>query len=252
VTKIVKVVGTNTVQRRVADQITVGKLFVLDAGENFVSDIFEACLLSSARTGVCAALAVSALARARGELLIVGGGRVGLYAGLYCAAAGGIGRIRFCDALPHRARQAAEWLAAAVPGFPAGHCTIGEVASADIAVLATTSRTPVASPPGWGANLLVSLGADANSQSELDPAWSGIADLYCDTPDSLRFGDLREWIDKGLIDAAAVQDLLAVLRRPPADSGRPRVFISTGSALFDNLTARYLLEKAREATGDAS
>jgi ornithine cyclodeaminase/alanine dehydrogenase-like protein (mu-crystallin family) len=245
VTKIVKVIGTNTVQRQVPDQITVGKLLLLHPGENFVSDIFEACLLSSARTGACAALAVAALARTRRELLIVGSGRVGLYAGLYCAAGGGVARIRFCDLLADRARQAAGWLAAALPGFRSEACRVADIDSADVVILATTSRTPVASPPGWGANFVVSLGADTNAQSELDPAWTRFADLYCDTLDSLRFGDLRAWSDEGLVDAAAVPNLLEVLRSPPADSSRPRVFISTGSALFDNLTARYLMERGR-------
>jgi len=242
VTKIVKVIGTNTLQREVPDQITVGKLFALHPGENFVSDIFEACLLSSARTGACAALAVLALARARRELVIVGSGRVGLYAALYAAAAGGVGRVRFCDLIPDRASQAAAWLAAAVPGLRSEGRPIADIDAADVVVLATTSGTPVASPPCWGANLVVSLGADTNTQSELDPAWPRFADLYCDTPDSLRFGDLRAWSEEGLVDAATVTDLLEVLRRPLADSGRPRVFISTGSALFDNLTARYLMD----------
>ena len=247
ITKIVKVIGTNTLQRLVPDQITVGKVLLLHPGENFISDIFEACLLSSARTGACAALAVSALARARRELVVVGGGRVGMYAALFCAAEGNVGRIRFCDLRADRAGAAAGWLAAAVPGLRSEACPTTDIESADVVVIATTSTTPVASPPCWGANLVVSLGADTNTQSELDPAWTRFADLYCDTPDSLRFGDLRAWSEEGLVDAAAVPDLLETFRGPPADSGRPRVFISTGSALFDNLTVRYLVERAGEA-----
>jgi ornithine cyclodeaminase/alanine dehydrogenase-like protein (mu-crystallin family) len=114
-----------------------------------------------------------------------------------------------------------------------------------VVVLATTSEAPVASPPGWGANLVVSLGADVDSQSELDPAWARAADIYCDTLDTLRFGDLRAWIESGIVDPAGVTDLLQVYRRPPPASERQRVFVSTGSALFDNLTARYLLDGSR-------
>ena len=77
VTKTVKVIGTNTVQRTVPDQITVGKLLVLDPVENYVSTVLEACLLSSARTGLCAALAMDALARGSRELVVIGAGRVG-------------------------------------------------------------------------------------------------------------------------------------------------------------------------------
>ena len=247
VTKSVKLIGTNTVQRAVPDQITVGKLFVLDPVENFVSDVIEACLLSSARTGACAALAVTALARARAELVVVGSGRVGLYSAFYAAATGSVARIRFCDLVPERARRAARWLAAAIPGVQCVASPVAAIESADVVVLATTGAAPVSSPPGWSANLVVSLGADTDTQSELDPAWSRYAEIYCDTLDSLRFGDLRAWIAARTADPAAVSDLLAVLRSPPRDSGRPRVFISTGSALLDNLTARYLMERAGAA-----
>lgn len=245
VTKTVKLIGTNTVQRAVPDQITVGKLLVLDPVENFVSAVAEACLLSSARTGACSALAVDALAQRHEEMVVIGAGRVGFYAGLYGVAAAGVKRLVFCDLDARRARDAARGVAAR---FPSARCearALESISSADVVVLATTSRTPLASPPGWGASLVVSLGADTDTQSELDPAWAHSADLYCDTLDTLRFGDLRAWVESGLTDPAGVTDLLRVYRSPPPASDRPRVFVSTGSALFDNLTARYLLEDVR-------
>lgn len=244
VTKTVKLIGTNTVQRRVPDQITVGRLLVLDPVENFISAILEACLLSSARTGACAALAIDALARKRDELVVIGSGRVGLYAALYAVSVIRIKRVVFCDLIPQRAQRVAEWLARRFPRTRHEARPVSAITSADIVVLATTSETPVASPPAWGANLIVSLGSDTDTQSELDPAWARYADLYCDTLDSLRFGDLRAWIEMGQIDATAVTDLLAVYRNRVPASERPRVFVSTGSALFDNLTARYLLDRS--------
>lgn len=242
VMKTVKVVGTNSLQRKVLDQITVGKMLVLDPGENFVSAILDACLLSSARTGVCAALAIESLARVRKKLVIVGSGRVGFYAALYAIVACGIEHVIFCDLVQKRAQEAARWFAAAFPGVQSDARPVAAITSADIVVLATTSTTPIASPPCWDANLIVSLGADADTQAELDPAWIHYAEIYCDTLDSLRFGDLRAWTEAGQIDASEVSGLLDALRNPPASSGRPRVFVSTGSALFDNLTACYLLE----------
>lgn len=249
VTKTVKLIGTNTLQRVVPDQITVGKLLVLDPAENFICAVMEACLLSSARTGVCAALAIDALARGRDEMVVIGSGRVGFYAGLYAVAAAGVKRVVFSDLVPRRAQQAASWLAGRFPGVRCEARALGEITTANVVVLATTSDNPVASPPGWGANLIVSLGADTDTQSELDPMWARYADLYCDTLDSLRFGDLRAWIEAGFMDATAATDLLAVYRDPPAASERPRVFVSTGSALFDNLTARYLLEPSARRRG---
>lgn len=243
VVKTVKVIGTNTLQRRVRDQITVGKLLVLDSEENFVSAILDACLLSSARTGVCAALAIDVLARARERLVIVGSGRVGHYAALYAIAACGVRRVTFCDSVLERAQEPAKWFDAAFPQVTSDARPIDAITSADIVVLATTSAVPVASPPCWNANLVVSLGADIDTQSELDPAWARYADVHCDSLDSLRFGDLRAWSEAGWIDPGEVTGLLETLRQAPAASDRPRVFVSTGSALFDNLTAYYLLER---------
>ena len=243
-TKTVKLVGTNTIQRQVPDQITVGKLFVLDPRENFVSWMIDACVLSSARTGMCTALAISALAPRRRSLMVVGSGRVGYYSALYAVAACGVAQVTFCDRVPERARAAADALAVAFPAAQVDARPVGAMRHADIVALATTSAAPVASPPGWGAGLVVSLGADTDAQSELDPSWTECADLFCDTPDSLRFGDLLSWNRSGRITGSAVRDLLDVMRAPPTDSGRTRVFVSTGSALFDNVTARYLLERA--------
>jgi ornithine cyclodeaminase/alanine dehydrogenase-like protein (mu-crystallin family) len=244
VVKTVKVIGTNTLQRKVRDQITVGKLLVLDSEENYVSAVLDACLLSSARTGVCAALAIDVLARARERLVIIGSGRVGHYAALYAVAACGIREVTFCDSVPERAQELAGWFDAAFPKVVIEARPIAGIASADIVVLATTSPVPVASPPCWNANLVVSLGADIDTQSELDPAWARYADIYCDSLDSLRFGDLRAWSEAGRIDAVEVTGLLESLRQPPPESARPRVFISTGHALLDNLTACYLLERS--------
>jgi ornithine cyclodeaminase/alanine dehydrogenase-like protein (mu-crystallin family) len=244
VIKTVKLIGTNRVQRKVPDQITVGKAFALDPAENFVSSIFEACLLSSARTGLCAALAIDALARSRDRLVVIGSGRVGYYAALYAVAAAGVTRVVLSDLDRGRAREGAAALSAEFPGIQCEAKDPAEIHAADVVALATTSTRPILSPPAWGANLVVSLGADIDSQSELDPAWARVAELYVDTPDSLRFGDLRAWQRKGLIDSGDVKELLQILPGGAGNSGRPRVFISTGSALFDNLTIAYILSRA--------
>src|SRR5919106_2306259 len=107
VTKTVKVVGTNTVGRAVPDQITVGRALCLHPAENYVTHVFEACLLSSARTGACAAVAMAHLAPARRHVTIVGAGRVGFYSGLYAAARGGVEEIVLCDRDRDRATSAA-------------------------------------------------------------------------------------------------------------------------------------------------
>ncbi len=91
--------------------------------------------------------------------------------------------------------------------------------------------------------MVVSLGADATSQRELADAWAGRARLWVDSADAVNYGDLLAWRRRGLIDGAPPPDLLALLADPPAPAapGQQRLFISTGCALYDNLTAAYLL-----------
>jgi hypothetical protein len=116
VRKTVKLVGTNVVQERLADQITVGRAFALHPQENFVTHSFAACLLSSARTGACAALAGERLAPRRTTTVsLIGAGRVGCYSALYLAALGGLERLHVHD----RDGRRAEGLARALAEHPA-------------------------------------------------------------------------------------------------------------------------------------
>jgi ornithine cyclodeaminase/alanine dehydrogenase-like protein (mu-crystallin family) len=244
--KTVKLVGTNLAQQRVPDQITVGKALVIDAAENYITHVVDACLLSSARTGLCAALAIHLLARRRQRLAVIGSGRVGYYGALYAATCCAVNEIVFTDIAPPRAQAASAALAARLPGIRCNTAQPAAIPDCDIVVLATTSREPLCAPPGWGADLVISLGADIDSQSELDPAWAGIADLYVDSPDTARFGDLRAWLAAGLVDQKNINNINDLLISPGASEGnRPRLFISTGSALFDNLTLEFLLSRQR-------
>src|SRR5262245_27286636 len=241
--KTVKVVGTNVVQKTVPDQITVGKALCIDAAENHVTHIIEACLLSSARTGACAAIALKQLAVSRRRVMVVGAGRVGSYAAFYSSMLQGVEEITFVDLLHDRARAAAALAAdtfksAAV--FRAGEA--GSPIEADAVIVATTAHLPVLAPAATQARLVVSVGADAPLQHELSCEWAGVADVYVDTLDGFGVGDLREWSRDGLVQRNAVIDLLTLYRDGPRAGTRPRVFISTGSALFDNLTISYILD----------
>lgn len=236
--KTVKIVGTNRAQRRLPGQITVGELLVLDAHEQCVTERFEACLLSSARTGLVAALALSALAPGARRIAIVGAGRVGYYAALYCAAALPRVRIDLVDTDAARARDTAQALMAA--GLPCRAVAAADP-DCDAWLLATTSGAPFCEPPPAAPPVVVSLGADAAAQRELAEAWAGQAALWVDSADAVNYGDLLAWRRRGLLDDAAPPDLRALLAQPPAADGRWRLFISTGCALYDNLTAAYLL-----------
>lgn len=239
-TKTVKIVGTNVRQQLVPDQITVGKACALHPRENFITHIFEACLLSSARTGVCAAIAASLLAPASRSLTMVGAGRVGYYGARYIAAALQLERITIADLKQQRAKDCARLLAVDLPGVDCQAVSTPLPEESGIVLLATTSREPLCDPQQTAAALIISVGADTDFQHELAPAWPAQADIFVDTMDTLAYGDLKAW-GKGA--HAGVTDLLTLLRDGVGSSQKRRLFISTGSALFDNLTIAYLLNQ---------
>ncbi len=236
--KTVKLVGTNTTGHRVPDQITVGRAFALDAEENFVRAGFAACLLSSARTGACAAIARRRLAAPCKRLLVVGCGRVGYYSAFYIGGEARPASIHCLDRDPQRAARTAAALARQLPGIPCEAVT--RLVPCDVMVMATDSRTPLLGADDPLPATVISLGADSAWQREVDDALACRYRLYADTPDSLACGDLQAWHTGGLIDDKEVTDLLTLVRTGPPPPG-PALFVSTGSALFDNLTIDYLL-----------
>lgn len=237
VLKTVKIVGTDRAQAVVPGKITVGKAFALHPTENFITHSFDACLLSSARTGLCAALAVERLAPRRGLAGIVGAGRVGWYAGLYLAHLGGFEEIVFSDLDKERAGTCAALLAERCPGV-AVRAVEALPDGLDLAVLATTSAAPFFERGDQSPPLVVSTGADTPDQRELTDAWAENSHLFVDTLDSLDYGDLLAWRSRGP-EVTPLLDLYAVPL--PFDDGRDQVFISTGSALLDAVAIGYLL-----------
>lgn len=245
IVKTVKLVGTNVRQKLVPDQITVGKAFRLDPDENHITHIFEACLLSSARTGACAAVALRRLAERPQRVTVVGAGRVGYYAALYTSLTRSVEEVRVHDTDPERASAMASLLEQS--GRP-GICCLAATrpdrgpTQTDVLILATTSKMAHCSPSEVSASVVVSLGADAEDQHELTEDWARVAEIYVDTRDSARVGDLRGWLEAGLVRQEGLIDLVGLFRQPPpSPRRRTRLFISTGSALLDNLTIWYLL-----------
>jgi ornithine cyclodeaminase/alanine dehydrogenase-like protein (mu-crystallin family) len=241
--KTVKIIGTNRRQTVLPGQITVGELLVLDAAEQFVRERFDACLLSSARTGLVAALALGRLAPQARRVAVIGAGRVGFYTALYCAALASVERIDIADRDHARALDVAHALVR--HGLPCRAVPAADPAC-DAWLLATTSDAPFCEPPPAASAVVVSLGADAVGQRELSDAWAGRAAVWVDSDDAVNYGDLLAWRRQGLIDSAPPPDLLALLGHPlaPAATGESRLLISTGCALYDNLTVAYLLAGA--------
>ena len=84
-------------------------------------------------------------------------------------------------------------------------------------------------------------GADTEDHRELHASWAKSADIYVDSMDAVRVGDLRAWIRDGRITPADLRDLTTLLREGPRHGhNHPRVFISSGAALLDNLSIAWM------------
>lgn len=240
VTKTVTVSGTNVTGSIVPDQVTVGRTLSLHPEDNTVTHIYDSCLLSAARAGACAAIALGQLAFGNGSISILGAGRVGLYAALYAVERAGVRHIVFHDARRDRAETIAAWGNGAL-GVPCEAAGAGRIEPCDAVILATTSTTPILAPGDVATPLVISMGADTEDHRELHASWAASADVYVDSLDALRVGDLRAWMARGLITPADVRDLTSLLREGPRHGhSHPRVFISSGSALLDNLSVAYM------------
>ncbi|NBB93758.1 MAG: hypothetical protein GVY32_11395 [Gammaproteobacteria bacterium] len=247
--KTVKIIGTNWPREIVPGEISVGQAFSLHQEENFIEAGFAGCLLSSARTGACVATGLRLLAPDSREVAVVGSGRVGYYAGLFVASLGSVKKVVFADAVEGRAALAASNLGAALPGLETGVFEADSLpATADTLVLATDSETPIFDASGHCPRLVVSVGADTDWQSEITPAVLSHYALSVDTQDSPNYGDLAAFGSHGHLAGVEAVDLFELVR----DEGRrrtPALFVSTGSALFDNLTIDYLMSQVESGDG---
>jgi len=243
--KTVKIVGTNVTNTVVPDQITVGKAFCLNPKDNFISHILEACLLSSARTGACSALARKLLAPDSSKIVIAGSGRVGFYAALYNIAVGRVSEITFTDTEFDRAEKLANKAASLWPDIKINAAPNKKSVSCDTLILATDSRKPLFTPSDVTAELVISLGADTTNQSELATSWSEYVNkIYVDSMDAMHVGDLKLWSESGKNLHHDYIDIISLLKgaRHAMNEGT-KLFISTGMALLDNLTIGFILQE---------
>jgi ornithine cyclodeaminase/alanine dehydrogenase-like protein (mu-crystallin family) len=247
VMKTVKLVGTNVIQQDVPDQITVGKACVFHPTENFITHIVEACLLSSARTAICAMLGVDFLANSRKKMTIIGAGRVGYYAAFYAASLGWADEVIIHDIDIIRAEKCVASLQSEFANILFQVSDRDALTDTDVLILCTTSATPIYSNDDFKADLIVSVGADIDTQRELDNSWAQTASLFVDSYDSARYGDIKAWTEDNLIDKNNLTDLFSLITGfELIDDQRPRIFVSTGTAFFDNLTLSYLLKMVEQ------
>jgi ornithine cyclodeaminase/alanine dehydrogenase-like protein (mu-crystallin family) len=243
VRKTVKIIGTNWPREIVPGEISVGKAFALHSAENFIEAGFAGCILSSARTGACAVTGMRLLAPHCESLAIIGAGRVGYYTALYAAALPSIKRIEFSDIDTRRAELAAQLIGKQRPDLDTGCFQADDLTGKPQAlVLATDSQEPLFDAAGHRPQLVISVGADTDWQRELDASVLDHYAICLDTQDSRHWGDLKRFEDERRLEDRPMLDLRDLLLAPD-ERPSPALFISTGSALFDNLTIDYLLTR---------
>lgn len=241
--KTVKIVGTNHEQSVIQDKITVGKALVLHHTDNYVTHIIDACALSSARTGAIVCIAALLLELTHKNITIVGCGRVGYYSALYLCSLTNAEHIKLYDTNQERA---VELQAALSTKFPYNKFEVVSSIQdeADVMVVATDSPWEFVSPHNTKARTVISAGADEVGQRELTIDWIHEADIYAESDDCIRYGDMHAWMKKMRFEYMNLFELLVsgpLKLNEESDSSRRQVFITTGNSLMDNLTLRYIL-----------
>ncbi|MDQ4072337.1 MAG: hypothetical protein M3088_05615, partial [Actinomycetota bacterium] len=84
---------------------------------------------------------------------------------------------------------------------------MAHAADSDVLILATTATRPICGPDDVAASLVVSLGADTEDQRELKSSWVSSANVYVDSLDSERVGDLQAWLAEKVIERGEVTAL---------------------------------------------
>jgi ornithine cyclodeaminase len=205
--------------------------------------LVDGIALTNLRTAAVSALAVRHLAAAGAERLVVfGTGAQGwAHVGALRAVAPGISRVDVVARDRGRLDAFVERCAAEHDGLQAEAAAPDAVAEANLVVCATTAREPLFD----GALVrddatVVAIGSHEPAAREVDAALAGRATVVVESRASAlrEAGDVIRAIDEGALDAAGLVPLAALVRGDTGpNSGRPRLFKSTGMAWEDLVVA---------------
>ena len=246
-------------------------LVVLFSGETgVVTAVLNASALTEIRTAAVTAAATRALARDNAEVLAIVG--AGVQARAHLRALRGVRRwreVRIASRTPARATALATDASAllgdgpsvvvapdaraAVAGAPVSP-DAAATASADVIVLATSSRDPVIERD-WliGGSHVNAIGASSPVARELDVRTVADAALFCDSRESLvnEALEFRLAREEGAVDGeghvrAELGELFSGRRPGRLDSSELTVFRSLGVGIEDLAAAELAVARARE------
>jgi alanine dehydrogenase len=212
----------------------------------------EAGEITAYRTAATSAIASKYLARANSNILgLVGAGYQAYTHILALSQFFNFQEIRIFDISP----DAIKGLIDSVPDYPVKPYSLEEVASADIICTLTPSRKPVVKrewiKPGTHIN---AVGADGKGKQELDPQiLKDSVVVVDDIRQSTSGGEINVPIAQNLYSAkdvyANLSEIIDGKKKGRTNIELITVFDSTGIALEDIATAKFLYEKAKAQGG---
>ena len=251
--KSVKIIGTNEENRTVHDKISVGKSFLIHPYDNYIHAMFDACVLSSFRTAAISVLAYkTVVSDTTKSTALAGTGRIGFYTALLLHQHLGVQDFFYYD--PNlQNRQNFEKLASLyLPDAQVHFLALEKLGeNADSLFIATNSHHAIFDKASAEAFAFVSsVGADADNLSELDDSIPEKRTVVTDSKQSVMLGDLRRWQKKGLLTEASLVELKEIIGDATIGNKEPFLFISTGIAVQDALTAQFIYNTTNYTKGE--
>jgi len=151
----------------------------------------------------------------------------------YMCATTQVERVIVCDTNIGAAQAFVAWFSQLFPAVQ--FCASADCLKSDIVMCATTSKTPLFDVAHSTAQTIISAGADTEYQRELvfdvDAHEFGI---IVDSYDALNYGDCLHY--------ELIEPDVLLYKNIMYRSYYRNVFITTGNALLDNITIRYICE----------
>jgi len=211
--------------------------------------VMDATDITAYRTGATSAIASKYLARQNSHTLgIIGAGR---QAYTQILAHAELFDLRLVKVFDH-SNVASERLINLLPDYPLKQCSLEDAATSDIVCTLTPSRIPVLKKdliiPGTHIN---AIGADAEGKEELE---SSILKEATVVVDDLRqasvAGEINVPVSRGLLTIdevyATLSEILVGKKQGRTDKDVITIFDSTGVAIEDVATAKFVYEKAKQ------
>lgn len=222
-----------------------------------IKAIIEGAYLTGARTGAIGGSAVRHLARKDvTKLAVIGAGVQGYFQTLAVCEERDFTEVKVCSRT--KGKKLADFVQRLKHSLPShinvsGTNTVDEaIRDADVIITATNSYEPVLPNDRafFKKKLIVAVGSFQPNMRELPEAvYHETSSVYIDTDDARKeSGDIIIPLEKGWMKREQVKTLASFIRGGrEMDENGTVIFKSTGSALFDSVTASLVYEKVSQA-----